>query len=330
MGKIKKIAILIFISMALSACGDKYDNRQNTALASAETEEKEYLDGYEWHYEVAVKKEKTPTEIYCQNLMGKEFRESVTPASQNEIVTGIPIFEEQKLTYGDNVVSVLNCMPTRLLWFINRVDFSAMGYITQRYPTNALRLRDENTVYGIYQTDTGYRFYVFFDRATGMPIGYPVLLREMHSIKEFGNISVGTDIAEVEAIDGVASIYKKAAIEMYRLGGLRTVRHILTEKEYLEKGLELPKEEKPVRDVTDKSEYDETEDMLEVQLVLSKKGAFVSLHYLKEGLLRIEYEILTDESIRVTDVSFREDYCVVDCDIAYNERLLPMDCPADK
>ena len=112
MGKIKKIAILIFISMALSACGDKYDNRQNTALASAETEEKEYLDGYEWHYEVAVKKEKTPTEIYCQNLMGKEFRESITPASQNEIVTGIPIFEEQKLTVPKTYSELLSVCET--------------------------------------------------------------------------------------------------------------------------------------------------------------------------------------------------------------------------
>ena len=85
--------------------------------------------------------------------------------------------------------------------------------VVEYYPTE-LRVSPDCTSYAVYDTDTGYRVYIFFTPMyCGLITGYPIVLNKskpLLSYNDFKDIQIGDSIEKVEAIDDVATLQKRA------------------------------------------------------------------------------------------------------------------------
>ena len=63
----------------------------------------------------------------------------------------------------------------------------------------------------MYDTDTGYRLYVFFHQSNAHIAGFPILINKnkMLSYKDFAGIQVGDSVKKVAEIDDVATMHKR-------------------------------------------------------------------------------------------------------------------------
>ena len=84
-----------------------------------------------------------------------------------------------------------------------------MEKMLAKLPTNAVRTRFDGSKYAIYDTDTGYRLYVFFQGYDPYfyATGFPLLIKEVHSYEDFASIKPGDPIADVIKIDPIDSRY---------------------------------------------------------------------------------------------------------------------------
>ena len=146
----------------------------------------------------------------------------------------------------------------------------------------------------------------------------------------FGGGNGSDDIQKVEAIDRVTSLYKKSALEQDALGMCRLGIQSLTEEEFSQLGIDPPENEKPMTAETLKSGYDPEKSSYCILVVLTKERAFISLHYLTDGLMRIEYEISETDTIKITDISLYNDFRIEMNGVMYDEHLLVEDCPVEK
>lgn len=149
---------------------------------------------------------------------------------------------------------------------------NSTGAILTAYPTKAIREQDNNTTYFIYDTDTGYRLYLFF-KADGEALylqGYPIILRKLLSYDDFKKIKVGDSISAVERIDAVASLYKKQITEVWNL-------NYEGAKSNAEHGMPC-----------------------------------VSVHYLKDGLLVFKYDMLENSELVISHIDYKADFILAD------------------
>ena len=158
--------------------------------------------------------------------------------------------------------------------------------VLERFP-NELRVKAGCSSYAVYDTDTGYRLYLFFvpKNNGGVLTGYPIVINKnkLLSYSDFESIQIGDSIEKVEAIDDVTTLHKK----MFK---------------------------------NRNSEYYESR---------AKSGnPVVSIHYLKDGILRIEYKKLEEQSIVVSNMNFYEDYVIKTADGEMtNHRIMNIDLP---
>lgn len=139
--------------------------------------------------------------------------------------------------------------------------------ILAAYPTDALRVRADQSSYAVYETDKGSRFYLFFDTDKGATtVGYPIVINKLLSYTDFNDINVGDTIDDVAVVDDVTELYKRTFFDVWQL-------------DY--KGAKS----------------------------LSELGhPCVTLHYLKDGILKIEYEMQEDQSLVVSKIIFNEEF----------------------
>ena len=338
MKRVLYIVLMVIFGMVFVSCGDTPINSTMEKSENAERiipvweQEKAAIpSGYKWNYALSIKKERTQDELQTVKKIAEEFEESVGSKITNQDISEerIPVYEEEALLFRDDI-SLSLCGSTRIVPSMSRYDYSGKSFLCVRFPTNALRIRDSSTVYGMYRTNTGFRYYVFFDRVTGLFIGYPILIDRMHSSKEFEYLAIGDDIQKVEAIDRVTSLYKKSALEQDALGMCRLGIQSLTEEEFSQLGIDPPENEKPMTAETLKSGYDPEKSSYCILVVLTKERAFISLHYLTDGLMRIEYEISETDTIKITDISLYNDFRIEMNGVMYDEHLLVEDCPVGK
>ena len=178
----------------------------------------------------------------------------------------IPVYIEEELLF-----------KTDGLFFLNRdacftegsnARWNYTGVLLDAYPTEAIRSRDSDTVYFVYETDTGYRLYLFFSYENDLdtPVGFPVVVGKALSYRDFKDVAVGDRMEEVEAIDPTASLHKKMILEVFDLVPIAAQR--LAEQGY----------------------------------------PCTTIHYLKDGILKIEYEMQEDRSLVVSNMVFSKDY----------------------
>ena len=164
------------------------------------------------------------------------------------------------------------------------------GALLEAYPTSAIRSRDSDTVYFVYETDTGYRLYLFFSYENDLdtPVGFPVVVGKALSYRDFKDVAVGDRMEEVEAIDPTASLHKKMILEVFDLVPIAAQR--LTEQGY----------------------------------------PCTTIHYLKDGILKIEYEMQEDRSLVVSNMVFSKDYQIESANgKVVNYRIEGIDLPTN-
>ena len=147
-----------------------------------------------------------------------------------------------------------------------------MEDILAAYPTDAVRTRDDGSKYAIYETDTGYRFYLILDSSinggsteTLFGRGFPIMLKEVHSYADFASLKVGDPLDLAIQIDPVAHFIA----EYYE--GKTQYRNYIHEE--VERG-----------------------------------NPIASVHYLSDGLLKIAYDMTEDGELFICDMTYCEDY----------------------
>ncbi len=180
----------------------------------------------------------------------------------NEPLMDIPIYTEFDLLYEFGLIG----KDTSPYSFTGSMP-NSVEYILTCYPGASIRKMDDGKAYLVYDTDTGYRLFLLMDKNLNYmaTIGYPIVIKEQLSIKDFAGVKVGDSIDEVCAIDSCGEVYK-TLIGIY--GYNKQVSDYLAEKG------------KPIS----------------------------SIHYLSNGLLKIEYSIDENDNIIITNILFDEDY----------------------
>jgi hypothetical protein len=198
----------------------------------------------------------------------------------------VPIYKEYDLLFNTDGSFYLNRDACFYEGQNARQNYT--GGILEAYPTDAIRDRNGKSVYLVYDTDTGYRLYLFvsYDNDLQTPIGFPVVIGKMLSYDAFCSLNLGDPIEKVEAIDSVATLHKKLIIDVWNLDPVGAANHAI-------------------------DGYPCT-----------------SIHYLKDGLLKIEYKMLENQDLVISDIEFSEDYTLINAlgdkvDYKINELDLP-------
>lgn len=142
------------------------------------------------------------------------------------------------------------------------------GALLEAYPTSAIRGRDADTVYFVYATDTGYRLYLF--ASYGNELHTPVGFPVL-----IGKLLSYTDfknIAVGDKIEEVEAIDPVTSLHKKLIVEIWDLAPVAA-RAHAEKGYPC-----------------------------------TTIHYLKDGILKIEYEMLEDQSLVVSNVVFSKDY----------------------
>ena len=124
----------------------------------------------------------------------------------------VPVYYESELLFHRDNSFQLTCdMTSRSTHPMYISGESYYAITTLKTLPTVLRVRTDGSAYAVYDTDTGYRFYLFFDKSLPILTGYPIIINKskMLSLSDFADIQVGDSIEKVELIDDVASLYKK-------------------------------------------------------------------------------------------------------------------------
>ena len=168
--------------------------------------------------------------------------------------------------------------------------YMGIDYLMFMFPTDALRLSSSGEEYLIFDSERGYREYVFIDRSNAAkPVqkGFPLVIGRLQPYSAFEQLKLGDPIAAVERIDPVASLHRQAILEVRQI-------HPATAKKYC-----------------------------------VGYNALASLHYLTDGILKIEYEMPAEGELVISNIIYSPDYTLkhfFDTEICY--RIEPIDLPA--
>lgn len=93
-----------------------------------------------------------------------------------------------------------------------RFDFTSL--IIDEYPPQVVRTIENNgqkSMYIVYETDDDTRVFVFFFESDDFQFtrGYPIIMKKSLGLEAFSKLSVGDNIADVEKVDPITSLYRK-------------------------------------------------------------------------------------------------------------------------
>ena len=213
-------------------------------------------------------------------------------AAQNDEVEelDLPLYEAEELMYNTNGAFYIGRDCAMYRGSVNTRPYT--NSILNSFPTEAIRQRDENSMYFIYQSD--FYLYLFFSEENGdpdwdglnTPIGYPIVIQKMLSYEEFAGVQVGDGVEKLREIDPVIEIYEKMFFDHFTWNTYAAEHH--------------RKNNDPIS----------------------------SVHYLKDGLLKIEYDIMDDTQLVVENIILNENYDLTNLyGETYNYRILPQDLP---
>ncbi len=148
--------------------------------------------------------------------------------------------------------------------------------IVASFPSARIVERDDGMLILTYDIDSGYRVFYLIppENEYLVATGTPFVVKDAHSYKEFSKLKIGDDISKVEAIDSVASLFMK-----YIRRQSDTVRfHLL---------FNSPGEQ--------------------------YNAPMSTVHYLTDGILKIEYKMLDDDAtVVITNIIYNKDRILPD------------------
>ena len=188
-----------------------------------------------------------------------------------EELLDVPIYSESDLFFDVNNDGFYLGRDVAIYYNLNAGQNSTEG-IQKRFPTSAIRLKDNGDMYSIYETDSGYRMYLFYDQSLDydFTIGFPVVVKELLQFSDFAGLKVGDSIETVEAVDPVAGLYRKLLTEVWQLDAKGAKGHA------------------------------------------AYGYPCTSIHYLSDGLLKIEYDMPEDGVLVLSGIEFAPDYILTD------------------
>ena len=193
-----------------------------------------------------------------------------TEASEENLSKlNVPVYEETELIFNS---------PVRLhkdvsnYYLLSANTPHVKTFLMRERPMTALRTLPGERSYAMYDTDTGYRMYLFFDdrEGYGWMVGYPIVIKDVLPYSAFAGLKVGDSIDRVEQIDSVTTLYK----------------HLFLEKMTL-----------TVKDAT---------------IYLNSDNPLATIHYLEDGILKIHYGMQEEGKLVIAEIIYNEDYCLVD------------------
>ena len=202
----------------------------------------------------------------------------------------VPVYTDEQLFMVNSIAELgfdaSSCYDAMLIR-------NTLKNLLEEYPTGAIRKASTGEEYLIYESESGYREYVFLElQPYGNDItkGYPLVIGEVHSFKDFEHLNKGDTIDDVAKVDDIAALYKRKFIEF---------------------DLILP---------YPNSGY------------VSGKRFVSTIHYLTDGILKIKYSLLEDGTFVIADIIHSPDYTLIyedwdAWDVITNYRIEPIDLP---
>ena len=178
----------------------------------------------------------------------------------------IPVYKEEDILFKTDGLFYLSRDSSFYDGQSARQNFT--GTILQAYPTDAIREKSKNLLYFVYDTDTGYRLFLFFDEHDELtsPSGFPVVIKELLTYTAFDELNIGDSIEKVENIDPVTTLHKKQIIDVWDL------------------------------------------DPVGAEFHAQNGYPCTSIHYLQDGILKIEYKMLENRDMIISDIEFNKDF----------------------
>lgn len=192
--------------------------------------------------------------------------ETTAPLDQIKPLENIPVYRDNELLFANTHYLRLGVDASVYYMFSSLPN--NIAYLQESFPNIAIRTRDENTKYLVYDTDTGYRLFLYNPSHINYKSieGFPIVVKELLPYSDFAELHIGDAMEKVEAVDPVASIYKKHMIETFHMNDPK-----IAEK----KDLDLPRS---------------------------------SIHYLKDGILKIDYKTTEERKLIIANMTFNSDY----------------------
>lgn len=192
------------------------------------------------------------------------FKKKVSASEKKELI--IPIYDEEDLFFKTDGLFYLN---RDFCFYENQnAHMTYTGALMEAYPDAAIREREDNSLYFVYDTNTGYRLFLFFSNENALqdPIGFPVVIKNLRPYDDYAMLKIGDSIENVEAIDSVATLHKQLIIDVWDLEPAGAAFH-------------------------------------------AKNGyPCTGVHYLSDGILKIEYEMLEGQKLIISNMVFSENY----------------------
>jgi hypothetical protein len=159
----------------------------------------------------------TPNEKYVFDYSQYTIEDIITDDMTNESIylenIDMHKFPEDDFLFSNLCFSFYRDMDYFLM-FSARYDFTDL--ILQEYMTQAVRKVEADDgyeyLYFVYETDGETRVFIFFEETTGFVFtrGQPVIMKEVLSVADFQDISVGDTMLDIGEIDPIISLYMKA------------------------------------------------------------------------------------------------------------------------
>lgn len=199
------------------------------------------------------------------------------PVGEDE---GFPVYKESELlNYSEH--SLWPELDTTYLSGA-RGDVSL---ILGHFPTEKIRMRDDGALILAYAVDSGSRVFCICDPKQNNygELGHAIVVGSAHSYEEFKELKVGDPLEKVEEIDEAgASFGRMCDIHFTDPGGYPNA-HMGFKMDFLYEG--------------------------DRHIV-----PFSTIHYLTDGIVKIDYEMLEDDqTILISDIVYSEDYILPDC-----------------
>ena len=163
------------------------------------------------------------------------------------------------------------------------------GALLEAYPTSAIRSRDRDNIYFVYMTDTGYRLYLF--ASSDNDFQTPVGFPVV-----IGKLLSYDDFKDIKVGDGIEKVEAVDSVAN------------------LHKKLIV--------------------DLWDLEPVAARKFAeegypCTTIHYLKDGILKIEYEMQADQNLVVSNVVFNKEFQIESANgKVVNYKIADIDLPA--
>ncbi|MBS6475745.1 MAG: hypothetical protein KH354_07180 [Clostridiales bacterium] len=201
----------------------------------------------------------------------------------------IPVYEESKLLFAS--LPYLNLGVDASVYYIFSSLPDNIRTLQEYFRNDAMRTRDENTKYLVYNTDTGYRSFLYNPSHINYKSieGFPIVVKELLPYSNFAELRIGDPMEKVEAVDPVASIYKKYMIEFHHMDDSKIAAD--------EKYFRLPRS---------------------------------IVHYLKDGILKIDYKTTEEGKLIIANMTFNSDYTLpyaIDITQDFCYRICDIDLP---